>query len=135
MAADPIKVQARSKDATRSHVTNARGGDMDIVFSSRIDGFSPLEVQAAALAACMDVSLRIAARQAGLNGLGDIAVSVEAAKAEAAPSRLARFDIEVSFSDTLDEDMKARLVSEAETICTISNTLAAKDVTITSRAE
>lgn len=135
MATDPIKVRARSKDAARSHITNARGGAMDIVFSSRIKGFTPLEVQAAALAACMDVSLRIAARQAGLSGLGDIAVSVEAAKADAAPSRLARFNIEVSFSDTLDEDMKARLVREAEAICTISNTLAARDVVITSRAE
>ena len=130
MTTSTIKVHSRSENATLSRVGNDRGAVMDVVFSSRAKGFTPLEVQAASLAACMDVSLRIAAQRAWLDRLGALTVSVAANKAEDAPSRLALFEISVQFDDPLDPALQASLAAEAEKICTISNTLHADDVVI-----
>lgn len=133
LAVKSVKVHARSETAALSRVSNDRGKTIDAVFSPKADGFTPLEIQAAALAACIDASVRIAARQAGIGPLGALDVEVEAIKAEDAPSRLGRFEISVHFGDPLDEEAKVRLVEAAEDICTISNTLRAGDTVVVGR--
>lgn len=125
MAVTSVKVRAQSESAALSRVSNDRGQALDGVFSGRAKGFTPLELQAAALAACLDASLRIAARRAGLDGLGGLAVEVEAIKAGDAPSRLGQFRFSVQFDDALDARTRAELIAAAEDICTISNTLRA----------
>lgn len=133
MAVKSVRVHARSDTAALSRVSNGRGQTIDAVFSPRAEGFTPLEIQAAALAACIDASIRIAARQAELQPLGGLDIEVEAIKAEDAPSRLERFEISVDFADPLEDDVKARLVTAAEDICTISNTLRAGDTIVHGR--
>lgn len=130
MAVTSVKVRARSENAALSQVSNDRGRTIDAVFSTRADGFTPLEIQAAALAACIDASVRIAARRDEIGALGALEVAVEAIKAADAPSRLGRFEVVVTFADPLDEAVKTRLVEAAEEICTISNTLRAGDAII-----
>lgn len=132
MAVKSAKVHARSETAALCRVGNDRGQTIDAVFSASALGFTPLEIQAAALAACIAASIRIAAREAGMGPLAAVDVDVEAVKAEEGPSRLASFRCTVHFEDDLDDGTKARLVEAAEHICTISNTLRAGDTVIAS---
>lgn len=132
MVVKSAKVHARSETAALCKVDNDRGQVIDAVFSASAQGFTPLEIQAAALAACIAASIRIAARDLHVGPLSAIDVEVEAVKAENAPSRLGSFHCIVGFSDDLDEDIKHRLVEAAEQICTISNTLRAGDTVIAS---
>ena len=133
MAVRSASVSARSATAASCVVTNDRNQVIEAVFSPRAEGFTPLEIQAAALAACIAASVRIAARAADIGALGQIDVDVEAIKAEEEPSRLGRFEVVVHFSDPLDEAVRHRLVEAAEDICTISNTLRAADTVVVGR--
>jgi uncharacterized OsmC-like protein len=134
MAVKSAKVKATSDSAALCRVTNDRDRTIDAVFSPSAPGFTPLELQAAALAACIAASVRIAARERGLGPLGAVDVEVEAIKAEDHPSRLQTFRAEVRFHDALDDAVKAGLVEAAEHICTISNTLRAGDTVILASA-
>ncbi|MEO3389388.1 OsmC family protein [Mesorhizobium sp. CAU 1741] len=134
MAVKSAKVWASSATAASCTVSNDRDQSIEAVFSPRAEGFTPLEIQAAALAACIAASVRIAARAADIGALGQIDVEVEAIKAEDEPSRLGRFEIVVHFSDPLDEAVQQRLIEAAEDICTISNTLRAGDTLVVGRA-
>jgi len=135
LAVTSVRIEAHSNTAALCRVSNDRGRTIDAVFSPRADGFTPLEIQAAAVAVCIDASVRIAARKAEVGAIGELAVVVEATKAEDAPSRIGRFDITVRFTDPLDDEVKSRLVEAAEHICTISNTLRAGDTIIVGRHE
>ncbi|WP_274629994.1 OsmC family protein [Arvimicrobium flavum] len=130
MAVRSAKVQASSDSAALCKVVNDRAQSIDAVFSPSAPGFTPLELQAAALAACIAASVRIAARNKGLDRLGSLDVEVEAIKAEDQPSRLGTFVASVRFRDEIDEAVKRDLVEAAEHICTISNTLRAGDTII-----
>jgi len=133
MAVKSAKVHAHSATAALCTVANDRGKVIEAVFSPHAQGFTPLEIQASALAACIAASLRIAARNMQIGALGDIDVEVEAIKAEDEPSRLGTFQVLVRFGDALDDEVKDRLVEAAEHICTISNTLRAGDTVIVGR--
>ncbi|TKT83001.1 OsmC family protein [Aquamicrobium sp. LC103] len=130
MAVKSARVFAHSATAAACRISNDRDQVIDAVFSPKADGFTPLEIQAAALAACIAASVRIAARAANLGQLGEIDVTVDAIKAEDEPSRLGRFEVAVHFGDALDDATQDRLVEAAEDICTISNTLRAGDTVI-----
>ena len=134
MAVKSARIWARSATAASCTVTNDRDQAIQAVFSPRAEGFTPLEIQAAALGACIAASVRIAARAADIGALGQIDVEVEAIKAEDEPSRLGRFEIVVHFSDPLDAAVQNRLIEAAEDICTISNTLRAGDTLVVGRA-
>jgi uncharacterized OsmC-like protein len=133
MAVKSVRVKAHSSSASLSSVQNDRGRSVDAVFSPRADGFTPLELQAAALAACIDASVRLAARQEGAGSIGGLEVEVIASKAEDLPSRLDDFEVIVTFNDPLDGDAKNRLVEAAEAICTISNTLRSGEAKVHAR--
>lgn len=127
MAVRSVSAHGHSDTGTGAAIDNGRGAVLSSVFSPIAKGFSPIELLAASLAACMDASVRIAARREGISPLGALDVAVIATKAEGAPSRLQRFDVTVTFANDIAPEIKARLVAAAEDICTVSNTLRAAD--------
>ncbi len=135
MALKSVTVQASHTSASALQVHNQRGQSVEIALSPSSPGFSPLELQASALAACVAMSVRIAARQLGTTLQAAVDVTVTAAKAADAPSRLDSFEVVVHIADALPTEQKQALVAAAEGICTISNTLHSADVRILSRAE
>lgn len=118
-----VRIRAESSKASLTLVSNGHGPEISVVYSSRATGFTPLELQAAALASCMDASLRGAARQEGCGPLGEVAVDVTAVLSDDAPTRLARFEIVASFGPALTDAQKTQLLGRATRLCTIHNTL------------
>ncbi|RWH02381.1 MAG: OsmC family peroxiredoxin [Mesorhizobium sp.] len=98
-------------------VTTPTGGTVDVVTAVSAPGFNPLDLLYASLAACMVLSARIAATRLGAaDRLGEV-------KAKDEPSRVERFNIRLEIAGDLDAATKQRIVEDAETICTVSNTL------------
>ncbi|CAN7655416.1 OsmC family protein [Mesorhizobium sp. LjNodule214] len=105
-------------------VTTPTGGMVDVVTAVSAPGFNPLDLLYASLAACMVLSARIAATRLGVAAsLGEVRADVSGEKAEGDPSRIGRISITLDISGDLDEATKQRIVEDAETICTVSNTL------------
>lgn len=106
-------------------VTSATGGSLALTTHVTAAGFNPLDLLYASVASCVVLSVRIAAQRAGvLAALGDVRAIVSGEKASEAPSRIARFLIEIEIEGEIDAVTKRRLAHEAEAdICTVSNTL------------
>ncbi|MEP6563879.1 MAG: OsmC family protein [Mesorhizobium sp.] len=107
-------------------VTTPTGGSVDVVTAVSAPGFNPLDLLYASVAACMVLSARIAATRLGVAAsLGEVRADVSGEKAEGEISRVGRFIITLNIAGDLDEATKRRIVADAETICTVSNTLRA----------
>ncbi|TGQ31283.1 OsmC family protein [Mesorhizobium sp. M00.F.Ca.ET.216.01.1.1] len=107
-------------------VTTPTGGSVDVVTGASAPGFNPLDLLYASLAACMVLSARIAATRMGIAAsLGEVRAEVSGEKADGDVSRIGKFTITLDISGDLDEATKQRIVADAETICTVSNTLRA----------
>ena len=107
-------------------VTTPTGGSVDVVTSVSAPGFNPLDLLYASVAACMVLSARIAASRLGVaDRLGEVRADVSGEKAQGDVSRVGRITITLDVQGDLDEAMKKRIVEDAETICTVSNTLRA----------
>ncbi|RWD59776.1 MAG: OsmC family peroxiredoxin [Mesorhizobium sp.] len=105
-------------------VTTPTGGTVDVVTSVSAPGFNPLDLLYASLAACMVLSARIAATRLGVaDRLGEVRADVSGEKAKDDPSRVETFTIRLTIAGDLDAAVKQRIVEDAETICTVSNTL------------
>ncbi|RWB50666.1 OsmC family protein [Mesorhizobium sp.] len=105
-------------------VTTPTGGTVDVVTSVSAPGFNPLDLLYASLAACMVLSARIAANRLGVaDRLGEVRADVSGEKAKDEPSRVVTFAIQLEIAGDLDAATKQRIVEDAETICTVSNTL------------
>ncbi|PBB32995.1 OsmC family peroxiredoxin [Mesorhizobium sp. M1A.F.Ca.IN.020.06.1.1] len=105
-------------------VTTPTGGTVDVVTAVSAPGFNPLDLLYASLAACMVLSARIAATRLGAaDRLGEVRADVGGEKAKDEPSRVERFNIRLEIAGDLDAATKQRIVEDAETICTVSNTL------------
>lgn len=105
-------------------VTTPTGGAVDVVTGVSAPGFNPLDLLYASVAACMVLSARIAATRLGVAAsLGEVRAEVSGEKAEGDVSRVGRFTITLDVQGDLDEATKKRIVEDAETICTVSNTL------------
>ncbi|PBC00672.1 OsmC family protein [Mesorhizobium sp. WSM3860] len=105
-------------------VTTPTGGTVDVVTSVSAPGFNPLDLLYASLAACMVLSARIAATRLGVaDRLGEVRADVGGEKAKDEPSRVETFTIRLQIAGDLDAATKQRIVEDAETICTVSNTL------------
>jgi len=105
-------------------VTTPTGGALDVVTSVSAPGFNPLDLLYASLAACMVLSARIAATRLGVaDRLGEMRADVSGEKAKDEPSRVETFSIRLEIEGDLDAATKQRIVEDAETICTVSNTL------------
>jgi uncharacterized OsmC-like protein len=100
------------------------GTQLPLAGSPSQDGFNPLELLDASLAGCLALSIRIAARNLGLNErLEDVTVESVGAKAADAPSRIATIVNRYEITGDLNLDEKARLIEEAHKICTIGNSI------------
>lgn len=107
-------------------VTTPTGGAVDVVTGVSAAGFNPLDLLYASVAACMVLSARIAATRLGVAAsLGEVRADVSGEKADGDVSRVGRISITLDISGDLDEATKQRIVEDAETICTVSNTLRA----------
>ncbi|PAP98530.1 OsmC family protein [Mesorhizobium mediterraneum] len=105
-------------------VTTPTGGMVDVVTGVSAPGFNPLDLLYASVAACMVLSARIAATRMGVAAsLGEVRADVSGEKAAGDVSRIGQLTITLDISGDLDEATKKRIVEDAETICTVSNTL------------
>ncbi|TPN76034.1 OsmC family protein [Mesorhizobium sp. CU2] len=105
-------------------VITPTGGAVDVVTQVSAPGFSPLDLLYASLAACMVLSARIAASRLGVaDRLGEVKADVTGEKAKDEPSRIAAFAVRLDIAGDLDAATKARILADAEDICTVSNTL------------
>lgn len=129
--ADGAHTRIRPTGATASlgrtgfpHIVSATGGEIDIVTGPSQPGFNPLDLLYASLSACLAMSARIAAHQSGvLERIEAIAVEVTGRKAEHGASRIESLQASFTITGNLDAAERARLIHQAEEICTVSNTL------------
>mgnify|MGYP003642042607 CR=1 FL=1 len=89
------------------------------------DALSPSDLILAALANCIAISIRMAARQMALE-LGALNVSATATKATDLPNRFGRFDVVVRATTPVDGTRVEELLKRTKDICTVSNTLGAE---------
>ena len=87
------------------------------------EGFTPLELMDAALAGCLVLSVRIAARKLGwLDRLDAVNVKVTHEKAHDMPSRVAAFDSAFEIDGDFSAAEHDELIAEAHRLCTVGNT-------------
>jgi uncharacterized OsmC-like protein len=107
-------------------VTSATGGEIVLNRAATDPAFSPLDLLYAAVAGCLVVSLRDAARRTGVIGrLRSALAVVDGDKAPDGPPRVARLRIKFEVDGDFDEATRAALIAEAEATCTVSNTIRA----------
>jgi len=100
------------------------GAALDIAGSVREGGMTPVEMMDAALAGCLVLSVRIAARTLGWQDrLVSVKADVRHEKAPDLPSRVARFDCAFDIRGDFSDEERAKLIEEAHRICTVGNTL------------
>ncbi len=123
------QVKVRPMGATASLDRNGRGdvvarsgASLTLAGSPSMEGFNPLELLDASLAGCLALSVRIAARNLGLNErLGSVSVEVVGAKAAEPPSRIARQTCRFSIEGDFNDAERRSLIEEAHKVCTIGN--------------
>lgn len=86
---------------------------------------SPSDLMLAALANCIAISMRMAARQMALE-LGVLHVSASAIKAADLPNRFGRFEVTARSAVAVESDRAGELLRRTKDICTVSNTLGAE---------
>jgi uncharacterized OsmC-like protein len=105
-------------------VTSATGGEITLNRAATDPAFSPLDLLYAAIAGCLAVGIRDAARHLGVTEkLRSGRVIVGGDKASDGPQRVARLRIRFEIDGDFDEATRAALIAEAEETCTVSNTI------------
>jgi uncharacterized OsmC-like protein len=105
-------------------VTSATGGEIMLNRAATDPAFSPLDLLYAAIAGCLAVGIRDAARRTGvLDRLRSARVEVKGDKATEGPQRVARLKIRFEIDGDFDAGARAALIAEAEETCTVSNTI------------
>ena len=106
-------------------VTLKAGAQAIVAVSDADEGFTPLELLDAALASCLAVSIRYAARRHGIaEHVGRIEVAVDHEKAPDDLSRVVRFHARYVFAGEISAEERAMLIAEAHRLCTVGNTIA-----------
>jgi len=107
-----------------SVTARSSNASVDLANGVRESGMTPLELMDAALAGCLVLSARIAARSFGWHErLNSVTVDVRHEKAPDQPSRIAKFDCVFSIEGDFSEEERQKLIDEAHRICTVGNTL------------
>lgn len=120
----PVGAKARVGRLGRPTIATTTGGTLDIVTGVSEPGFNPLDLLYSSLAACLALSVRIAASNMGLlDRLEGVDVDVTGEKSRQEPYRILRFDIRIEISGDFDDESRRALAHAAEDICTVSNTL------------
>lgn len=117
-------------------ITTPTNGRIDVVTGVDLPGFNPLDLLYASVAACMVLSARIAAGRLGVGDrLRDVRADVSGSKAEGDVSRIGQFRIVLAIEGDIDAATKRQIAEDAETICTVSNTLRGEPEFVTVFAE
>src|SRR5262249_34292342 len=107
-------------------VTSATGGEITLNRAATDPAFSPLDLLYAAIAGCLAVGIRDAARQTGvIDRLREGRVTVGGDKAAEGRERVVRLKVKFEIDGNFDEATRAALIAEAERTCTVSNTIRA----------
>lgn len=119
----PTAVGATLDHAGHGSVTAKAGAVAKLANLASDEGFTPLEFMDAALAGCLVLSVRIAARKLGLlDRLVKVDVEVTHEKAHELPSRVASFTSSFAILGDFSPEERQALISEAHAICTVGNT-------------
>jgi uncharacterized OsmC-like protein len=107
-------------------VTSATGGEITLNRAATDPAFSPLDLLYGAIAGCLAVGIRDAARRTGSAGrLRSASVVVAGDKATEGRQRVVRLKIRFDIDGDFDAATRAALIAEAEETCTVSNTIRA----------
>jgi len=99
------------------------GAKLALAAMARDEGMTPLELMDAALAGCLVLSVRIAARKFGWHErLAGVKVDVTHIKAEDAPSRVGEFTCEFQIDGDFSAAERQQLIDESHVLCTVGNT-------------
>lgn len=121
----PSTVSASLDEDGKASVEAHSGAKLALASMARDEGMTPLELMDAALAGCLVLSVRIAARKAGWHArLTGVKVDVTHIKAEDAPSRVGEFTCDFQIDGDFSAEEHQQLIDEAHAICTVGNTLA-----------
>ncbi|MDB5561959.1 MAG: OsmC-like protein [Hyphomicrobiales bacterium] len=124
VVARPIGVVSDFATGAQGTIAARSGAGLKLANLASDEGLTPLELMDAALAGCLVLSVRIAARKSGLmDRLGHVHVEVRHAKAPEGPSRVASFTTAFRIDGDLTEDERATLIAQAHELCTVGNTL------------
>jgi uncharacterized OsmC-like protein len=119
----PTTVGATLDHAGHGSVQAKSGAAAKIANLASDEGFTPLEFMDAALAGCLVLSVRIAARKLGLlDRLVKVDVEVTHEKAHELPSRVASFATSFDIVGEFSAEERQALIAEAHLICTVGNT-------------
>ncbi|WEX08355.1 OsmC family protein [Chelativorans sp. AA-79] len=108
----------------QGNVEARSGARLDLAGLATESGMTPVEMMDAALAGCLVLSARIAARNLGWHErLVSVKADVRHEKAPDAPSRVAAFDCAFQIEGDFSPEEREKLVAEAHRLCTVGNTL------------
>lgn len=120
----PIPVSASLPGSGQGTITAESGASARLAHLANEEGFSPLELLDAALAGCLVLSLRIAAKKFGwAERLVSVDVTVTHEKAHDLPWRVTDFFTRFDIMGDFTEPERTQLIEEAHNLCTIGNTL------------
>ena len=120
----PTTVSSHLDKEGKGEVEARSGARMALAAMARDEGMTPLELMDAALAGCLVLSARIAARKFGWQDrLEGVSVDVTHTKAEGAPSRVAEFACDFEIRGDFTEEERQQLIEEAHAVCTVGNTI------------
>lgn len=120
----PTTVSAHLNAEGKGEVQALSGARMALAATASDEGMTPLELMDAALAGCLVLSARIAARKFGwLDRLEGVSVDVTHTKGEGAPSRVAGFACDFEIRGDFTDAERKQLVDESHALCTVGNTL------------
>lgn len=121
----PTTVAADLPGKGQGAVKAQSGADLALAGLATDDGLTPLELMDAALAGCLALSVRIAAREFGWqHRLGHVHIDVMHEKAAEAPSRIGTFSCRYTIDGDFGENERQELIARAHDVCTVGNTLA-----------
>lgn len=121
----PIGVSASLGGRGQGYVSAVTGSTALIAGLAAEPGFTPVELMDAALAGCLVLSVRIAARKHGWGErLERVDVRVDHRKAPDLPSRVESFGCAFEIVGDFSEAERQTLIAQAHEICTVGNTLA-----------
>lgn len=119
----PTSVSATLDNAGTATVTAKAGAVAALATLASDEGFTPLEFMDAALAGCLVLSVRMAARKAGWQDrLVRVTADVAHEKAPDQPSRVAGFTSSFVIEGDFTPEERQHLIDEAHVLCTVGNT-------------
>ncbi|MCD7059871.1 OsmC family protein [Pelagibacterium xiamenense] len=120
----PTTVGATLPGKGQGKVKARAGAELEIAGTAGETGMTPVEMMDAALAGCLVLSVRIAARQRGWQDrLVSVDVDVQHEKAADGPSRVAKFRSAFKIEGDFSESEREALIADAHALCTVGNTL------------